>query len=348
MINMKKLLVFFISTTCFAGIIYSQNDKQFNVGQQTLEFKDAKRDRPVKTEIWYPTNDKLTNKDSITDYPFILKPTIRNAKINKNKLPLIVFSHGTGGNRISLMWLAHELAESGFIVAAVDHWGNTFDNKIPLNFVKIWDRPLDISFLIDELTKHPTFSKNINFDKIGAVGFSLGGYTVFALVGGKIDYYALKEFSKTKEGKKEFHLPELGDVSKLITTELIEEGKSKGSLKDERIKTVFAMAPALGQGFRNKNQLEEVKCHVFIIGSRGDKIAPAKTNAHHYHKLINGSGYYLFEGKAGHYVFMNEAKAELKKAARVIFKDHKTVNRRQVHKETGQKAIVFLKKELKY
>ncbi len=93
----------------------------------------------IKTEIWYPTKD-TTRFNISTEYPFILPPTSQNADLISGKFPLILLSHGTGGNRIGLMWLACELASSGYIVLGVDHYGNSMDNKIPENFVKVWDR----------------------------------------------------------------------------------------------------------------------------------------------------------------------------------------------------------------
>ena len=151
---------------------------KYNIGQSTLKLVDSTRERPLKTEIWYPTKD--TTKVNVTkEYPFKLPPTSKDAEIVPRKFPLIMLSHGTGGNRISQMWLACELASNGYIVAAVDHYGNTLDNKIPENFVKVWDRPLDISFVIDELLKNSLWISAIDSTQIGMAGFSLGGYTNF-------------------------------------------------------------------------------------------------------------------------------------------------------------------------
>ena len=151
------LLVVSISISCSIQDDYQLPNHQewlkthpYSVGQTTLLLVDNSRDRPVKTEIWYPSLD--TSQLSVSsEYPFELPPTSKDAKMVDGKHPLIVLSHGTGGNRMSLMWLACELVGKGYIVAAVDHFGNTFDNSIPEHFVKIWDRPKDISFLLDVL-----------------------------------------------------------------------------------------------------------------------------------------------------------------------------------------------------
>jgi len=318
-----------------------------SVGQTTLALIDEKRGRPLKTEIWFPTTD--TSKTNISiEYPFKLPPTSKDARIIEEKFPLILLSHGTGGNRISQMWLASELAGNGYIVASVDHFGNTFDNKIPENFVKIWDRPLDISFLLDQLLSSSVWSTNIDTTKIGMAGFSLGGYTSIALAGGMIDYKLLESFSETTEGKSEFNVPELGDLTKLITENIINSGNNQyRNLKEKRIIAFVAMAPAIGQGFKHESQFENIIGSILIIGAQNDERTPPKTNAKHYHKMIKNSKYIELEGKIGHYIFMNDAKSDLKKDAPVIFKDDESVDRKEVHKRVSKAILDFFATELK-
>lgn len=340
-------------TSCGIGDNYKQKSHQeflqthkYNVGQTTIELIDQSRERPIRTEIWYPTTD--TTKQNITiEYPFKLPPTSKDAEIVSDKFPLIMISHGTGGNRISQMWLACELAGNGYVVASVNHFGNTHDNKIPINFVKVWDRPLDISFVIDKLLTNPQWKLAIDSTQIGMAGFSLGGYTSIALAGGVLDYKQLKKFSLTKEGENEFDLPELGDVSKFITPKIIELGSKENKyLKDNRISAFVAMAPAIGQGFNDKRQFDNVDKPVLIIGAQNDERTPVKTNAKHYKSLISKSKYIELEGQVGHYIFMNEAKNGLKKNAPLVFKDDGAIDRKEIHEEVSKTIIEFFNIEL--
>lgn len=344
----------FITFSCGPEDDYNQISHQefllnhpYNIGQTTLELTDQKRNRPVKTEVWYPTED--TTKMNVTEnYPFKLPPTSKDADMISGTFPLLLLSHGTGGNRISQMWLASELAASGFVVASVDHYGNTLDNKIPENFVKVWDRPLDITFALNNLLRNSKVGSKIDTSKIGMAGFSLGGYTAIALAGGELNYDLLREFSNTEEGKNEFDLPELGDVSKLITPEIVAKGNHDfEDLKDSRIKAFVAMAPAIGQGFDRKEQFTNVNNPLLIIGAENDDRTPIVTNAKHYHSLIEGSEYTELEGAVGHYVFMNEATSGLKGNAPVIFEDDETVDRREIHNKVADLVLSFFNKELK-
>ena len=356
MMNSKIIVIIvasFFFNSCglgddFKQIIHKEflQTHKYNVGQATIELMDQKRQRPIKTEIWYPTSD--TTKLNITkEYPFKLPPTSNGAEITSGKFPLIMLSHGTGGNRISQMWLACELAAIGYFVASVNHFGNTLDNKIPENFVKVWDRPLDVSFAIDNLLTHSKWKSAIDSAKIGMVGFSLGGYTAIGLAGGVLNYNKLKNFSTTEEGENEFILPELGDVSKLITPEIIELGNQEyKNLKDNRISAFVAMAPAIGQGFSSKSQFESVDKTILIIGAQNDERTPIKTNAKHYNNLIDSSKYAELEGKVGHYIFMNEARNGLKRSAPIIFKDDKSVDRKEIHEQVSKTIVEFFNNEL--
>jgi len=355
---MKRITFLFI---CFSIVILSSCDQKdeiqqlshfefkkshlYNIGQSTFQFHDTIRERPLKTEIWYPVND-TTRVNLSKNYPFILPPTSKDAKFINDTFPLIILSHGTGGNRISQMWLASELSSMGYIVAAVDHWGNTLDNKIPLNFVKIWDRPLDISFVLDEILSDNFLKDKIDHSKIGMIGFSLGGFTAIALAGGEINYNSLKDFSKTDEGEIEFTIPELGNVAEFLSEKIVAEGNADfRHLKDNRISTFVALAPALGQGFESLDQFKNLENEILIMGAQNDERTPVNTNARHYNKLIKQSTYIELEGKIGHYIFMNAAKRKLKRNAPLIFKDDKSVNRLLVHENVSKIILDFLNTE---
>ena len=64
---------------------------------------------------------------------------LRSAK----KRPLILLSHGATSLGLSLMWLGDFLAQHGYIVAAVNHHGNTAagDQILAQGFALAWERP---------------------------------------------------------------------------------------------------------------------------------------------------------------------------------------------------------------
>ncbi|AUD02121.1 alpha/beta hydrolase family protein [Spirosoma pollinicola] len=342
MYNLRITIIYWLLVP---QLSFARDPSTTQIGQQTLSFMDESRHRPVVTEVWYPTDDTLKASDRRFS-PFIRQYTVRNGQLPTHRMPLIMVSHGTGGGRLTMEWLVQGLAQNGFIVAAVDHWGNTFDNKVPLEFLKPWERPLDIRFALTALLTNTPFSKVIDSRRIGAAGFSFGGYTVIALAGAVLDYKALLTYYKTK-GRQEIDIPELPGVAQHLDDPSLQAAILKlPSLQDDRIRAFLAISPALGQGFVRKGQMEAIQEPVYIMGSQSDQMAPVKTNADHYHALILGSGYYEFGGKTGHYVMLNEAIEEVKKSNPIYFTDDPTVDRHQVHAEVIRLADLFFREKL--
>jgi len=333
------LIIFFVCT----GQLFAQTENA--VGQRTFSFEDKHRNRKLITEVWYPT---LAQPSADETSPFISMATARNGAISKGTFPVILFSHGTGGGRLTVEWFCATLASHGYIVVAVDHFGNTFDNPIPIEFVKFWERPQDITFVLNQLLDTPEISSSMNVKKIGVAGFSLGGFTAIALAGGKMDYDALQNYFKTDAGKKEADVPEMpGLLSFMGNPEVRESFKQAPPLKDARIKCAFVMSPAIGHAFPGKMNFKDVVVPVCIVAAGKDRIAPLQTNAAHYAAMIERSQYHVVGTEAGHYVFLNEAKEGLKSQAPVFFQDPAGVDRRSIHQQTLTLALEHFNKVLK-
>ena len=340
-----RRLVLIIITFLLPVLTWAQN---VTIGETTIRFKDTTRKRLLVTEVWYPTTDSITKHNSGFS-PFVRMETVKGGKVANKKYPLIMISHGTGGGRLTLEWLADILVQSGFIVAAVDHWGNTYDNKIATDFVTPWQRPRDISFVLSGLLNDPKFGPAIDQDRIGAAGFSIGGYTVIGLAGGVLSFNALKNFTNSPAGQKEVNIPEFPGLMEVIKTGDPDESfkTSPQHLKDKRIKAFFAICPAIGQGFVNQSQFKEINKPLYIVEVESDSMTPYKTNAEHYHNLIPASQYLLIKGKANHYVFLNEAAEPVKKEAPIYFTDDPSVDRHAIHQQVGEMAAAFFKEKLK-
>ena len=201
---------------------------------------------------------------------------------------------------------------------------------------------------MDELLRSPDLSSSVDVTKIGAAGFSLGGYTAIALAGAKMNLEAFEDYVKTPDGKKEADIPEMpGLLSYFERPEVKESFKKAPALVDKRIKSVFVMSPAIGQAFPGKENFKEVSVPVYIVAAENDAIAPVGTNASHYARLIATSQYKALGGTAGHYVFLNEARDALKQDAPLFFTDPPGVDRRDIHEQTLRLAVDHFSKTLK-
>lgn len=330
---------------CFV-LGYEATSQSYTVGQQSFVYFDSARQRPLKVEIWYPSENKLTENVGENTQKTIFKSlrTAFHAPIASGNWPMLVLSHGTGGNRFSLNWLVQRFVPHGYVMVAVDHYGNTFDNKIPREFLKWWERATDISYVISHVLKEEDFLGQINQNRIGGIGFSLGGYTQIALAGGKVDRALVA--SMEKDLPPEF--PETAGRIHLLNDQELNQSYElfAGRVKDKRIKSFFVMAPALGSGFDSSQQFESVTAPVFMVAGRGDTNTPIASNAQNYHRLISTSKLTLFNEFVGHYVFLNEPTEFGKKVAPDICVDHPRVNRKEIHDTVFTLAKEFFDKNL--
>lgn len=307
-------------------------------GITTVRFMDEARERPLVTEIWYPVDESTPAAQP--QGLWLRCAEARDAPIKKNraKYPLIVMSHGNGGDRLNNAWIAEILAANGYIVASMDHHGNTWNNKIAESFLKIWERPQDVSFIVDQLLTHEQFGPHINPKKIGFIGYSLGGLTGIWIAGGEISEFGKPTLELIPEGQ----LPEsVNDV-----VESIDFSQAKGSYRDPRISAVFVMAPALGSLF-DSSSLQAISIPVHIVASEVDNITPLDSSAKILASKIKKAAFTLIPG-ANHYVYLNEAtKGGKMLLDKKLALDPPNVDRSRVHEDIGQSAVLFFNSYLK-
>ncbi|WP_299254865.1 hypothetical protein [uncultured Aquimarina sp.] len=345
---MKKYLIL-IAALIFCISCFSQKETEFRIGQKSITYVDESRNRPLETEIWYPTYDLLTKDDTVSEQKELFETieTIPNASIANKKFPLLLISHGTGGNRFSLTWFVQRMVKEGYIVVSVDHFGNSTFNKIPREFVKWWERAIDIKYVLTEVLNHKGIGIKIDTSKIGGVGFSLGGYTNIALAGGYVDR---SPRGNQKENGRELpaEFPKTDEIIDLENDSLIVSSyqKYKNQVKDDRVKAFFVMAPAIGFGFHSQEQTKKITAPIFIIAGKGDTNTLIEYNALNYHSLIKSSQIHLFDENVDHYVFLNEATEFGKQIIPALTIDHPNVNRKEIHEKTLGLAIAFFKQNL--
>jgi hypothetical protein len=121
------------------------------VGVRTFRAQDAARGRVFPCEIWYPAQAEST-----------VAGEARDAKARRSPLPLVVFSHYSGGHRRKAVFLGRHLASHGYAVAALDHSeviapelarpsGETSAGQAERIAAVIGSRVPDVRFLLDHL-----------------------------------------------------------------------------------------------------------------------------------------------------------------------------------------------------
>ncbi|MBA2951913.1 alpha/beta hydrolase family protein [Streptomyces himalayensis] len=215
------------------------------------DLREPDRPRPVRLYLWEPC-----------------RPVAVPA-------PLVVVSHGTGGSGSDMEWLVGPLAKAGFRVAVVDHHGNNFvDGYDPDGFCFVWERPKDISFALDALAREQPLGP------VGAAGFSLGGYTVMALAGARLDPQVLQAVVAGRVALPV--VPEFPGLSEALRKKVSEASEDElrtvmsvaaADLSDPRVRAVFQVAPSLGASVTPES-LTAVRVPVEIRWGGADTIVP--------------------------------------------------------------------------
>ncbi len=229
----------------------------YAVTMQTLMIEDLQRGRSLTTDLYLPE-------------------IVSNA-------PLVVISHGLAGDRKGFIYLAEHLASHGFAVAALDHPGSDrrqleallrgFDREIakPTEFS---DRPRDISYLLDELTRlgaaNGPFANRLDMNRIGIIGHSFGGYTALALGGAQLNFDTLQANCASED-----FIFNAANASMLLQcTALAAPEQFSETLKDPRIQAVMALNPVTSSLFGPVG-FSQLAVPSLIVAGTADPVAPA-------------------------------------------------------------------------
>ncbi|MEM6754947.1 MAG: alpha/beta hydrolase [Cyanobacteria bacterium P01_C01_bin.38] len=223
----------------------------------TLNLNDEKRHRKLPVDIYW-------------------------SNIASVEKPVIIFSHGMGSVRHELRYLASHLASYGFVVAAVEHPGSNEANTNKaiagksrlLKPQEFLERPLDISFVIDELEKIDKTADNalkgkLATDKVMVVGYSFGGGTALSIAGARLQPQSLRKRCK----KGNLAILSFGQGLQCVAQELPENSYQ---LRDKRVKSIVALNPTSSLMF-GETGLESIEIPTLVLASSADKTNPALT-----------------------------------------------------------------------
>lgn len=206
---------------CAAGPDHAPNPAEwgpFPVGVTTMVVKSVNHEglpRNFRVEIWYPTTEEHRDgpfgtidiysdaPDPLQEYvaqfegavPPIEVQTTRDTPVRggDGPYPIILFSHGAYGVRYQSVFFTIQLASHGYIVASIDHVGNTlYDIFGPQGFdmgvvvLSAMDRPYDSAVALTAVTVRnddpdDMFFKTMDVTEIGMSGHSFGGFTSYLM-----------------------------------------------------------------------------------------------------------------------------------------------------------------------
>jgi len=260
-------------------------------------------------------------------------------------LPVLLVSHGTGGSARDIGWLGRRLAAAGFAVMGVDHHGNTINEEYrPEGFLCWWERPRDLSVVLDILSRTDPFSGRLDLDRVFAAGFSLGGHTVLSLLGGITEMEKFLRWADgTPGGRGPREFPNLADE----VTPLFERSgvfreswdRHAQSCHDSRVKAAVTLAPASPiRGFTTES-LAAIRAPVAIAVGGADTEAPPGPCARWLHDQLADCRLYELGPTVGHYVFLCEATESGRACEPDICRDAPGVERRAIHDRIARATL---------
>jgi len=201
----------------------------------------------------------------------------------RERVPVVVISHGLGSNRESFRYFAEHLASQGYAVVAPDHPGSN-DNYIeellegtasqvtPAR--EFADRPLDISAVLNTLEQQQDAGDlpiSLDLDQVGIMGQSFGGYTALALAGAAISFTQLSADCSDSDVQDTLNLSLLLQCRALELR--TDETETTLSLADERITAAIAINP-IGSSIFGEAGLQQVDLPILMMSGSNDFVAP--------------------------------------------------------------------------
>jgi predicted dienelactone hydrolase len=309
----------------------------YPVGMTQVEYVDpADGSRPLNYMLIYPAAPDV----AATPFKIFLSTNLhlyKDAPVAPDglKRPLVMFSHGAGGNGSGYAWFGEYLASRGYIVAMLYHYrANTYDSSALYVRNRLWRRPRDISLDITHLLQDKVWGPHIDPNQIGVAGHSQGGFTAIWIGGAKIDPDLFLAFQRRWKDDQA--------VPAYLREQMDLDAEPARDVRDDRVKAAFAMAPGDIQGFgMNEAGLRQMTIPAYIIVGAGDTTTPPKENAEFAAKSIPHAQLDLLPGQVGHEIFGNECDQLGRDNYPEACIDAPGVDRAKLHEYIGNAALKF-------
>lgn len=287
---------------CLAGPVLADDHA---IGFQATTLPDTHNNRPLELVVWYPAATNATPELIADSVVFIGAPAVPNAPPTTGEHPLVVLSHGYGGNWGKLAWLASALAHQGYIVAAVNHPGTTNKDRSPQAAAQLWQRPKDLSRAIDAVLAQPKQFGAVAKKRIAAAGHSLGGWTVMEIAGARFDPDLFTQDCNAH--------PKLGGCIGYLEMNPASTPAAKAQLaadlSDKRVSAVVSLDLGLSRGMTDASLAALSVPALVIAGGVPSEDMPAKLeSADLARRLPTASTRYVEISDATHFSFMSICK----------------------------------------
>ncbi|MFK7915274.1 MAG: alpha/beta hydrolase family protein [Pseudomonadales bacterium] len=315
-------------------------------GFQLETFTDSRRDRPVLIDWWYPVEQASA---SAFNYGLGAGRVVEAGTVAKGPFPLILLSHGALGAARNYSWIAEALARSGYIVAGVSHYGESYvfgaGTVDPQAVLRHWERPADISAAIDHITSASGFRHAIDPQRIGFLGHSSGGATALQLAGARLDSQQMGSYCASPRSASDRGCDYADGVDDAIEPTDRMAPSPQQSYQDDRLRAFVALDPALGPAFNDYSMIP-ADLPILLIASTDNDFLPFE----HYAEVIakglpQAQTHWLGAGE-GHFVYLNQCQRDIAANGVALCRDRPGVSRSATHQTLQQHIIAFFRNAL--
>jgi predicted dienelactone hydrolase len=261
------------------------------------------RDTNVSFDIWYPAHPGGKAVTVGGNGVFYGTPAGRNAPPREGRFPLVLISHGAGGNAGQFGWIASKLADNGYVVILPNHPGTTSRNASAEAAVRVWERPQDITAVLDHISDYPTEFSNVDFERVFVLGFSAGGYTALAVSGARVDPNRLQTFcDESDHGMSDCaFLRRFG-----VDLHQMDLSPASQDLRDARIRAGVIVDPGIIETI-TADSLSSIEIPLQVINLGTDETVPTGVHALEASRVIPLAEH-TFIPDATHFSFLAECK----------------------------------------
>jgi predicted dienelactone hydrolase len=317
--------------------MFTAHAEAANVGFTELRIANG-AERPLVAGIWYPTT-AAAESQPLGAYTQTVAP---DGRVAGERLPLIVISHGTGSTYQNHYDTAIALANAGFVVAAVSHTGDTYDDQSRAVFVM--DRPQHIHRLLDYMLAEWPDHARIDASRVGMFGFSAGGFTALVVVGGVPDLGLTEAHARAHPDYYDAQLLKRS-ASAETSARLRSNLPASTWVHDARIKAAVVAAPALGYTF-GREGLKDITVPIQLWRAADDHILPNPDYAEAVRIALPSPPEYHVVENADHFDFLAPCTDLLRQFAPAICVSRPGFDRTAFHQTFNDEVVRFFEQTL--
>lgn len=282
--------------------------------------RDAAQRPELRLTLWYPAAADAVETPLTIGPPgdplFVVGSAAAGAAFAPDgRHPLILLSHGFGGSARIMGWFGIGLARRGYVVAAVDHPGNTSPGGMTVAGAALWwQRADDLHAALKGVATDAVIAPHLDLARLGVAGFSAGGGTALLAAGARVDLAHCvrfcranpddpvcrpqREFTVTREDREAlFRRPD-------VAAARAQAGEDRAL---PGLRAAFAMAPGPVQAL-DPASLEALHVPVEIMLGDADRVVPPDSNGRAAAALIPGAVLQVLPG-VGHDDFLADCTA---------------------------------------